>query len=386
MSHTNPFRPTNPADAHEQLATQAFAQRATRPAHAPVQAEEVSVHRASSATYRDLQKFIDVMHSPGRITGGEISAGTGNSVVVMAGTGMVRLADDNVSELRFVDWDDQTFEIPNDGNLRFFGYVYAPSNPLGAVTEMRTTFDWDKDTEIPLGSAVNISGTLFTFSNPYWMGDPITNIIQRFDALAPAQRDNSVGGLILGETGTRNITLSAGVIWSRLTDFAVAAVNTSVSGGVGSAYYNGTNWVFGLPTITQWPNTQYNDVASGLVTMNNNYYANLWFYVAIDSGTLFFLYGQAQHNQLADAVTEGPPSVVPTNLPTHALLIARLTFQKSAAAASQISQASDTVFQVTPVTNHNNLSGLQGGATGEYYHLTANYRRQIMRYVALRMF
>lgn len=337
----------------------------------PVPDDEVGVDHATVTTFSTLKDFLDTMHSPGRITGGQIIAGTGDSVTVLAGTGWVRSADDDISTALFVNWDDTAFVVPNDSSMRFFAFVYTPSAPGGAALVMASSESgFDKDTTIPLGSAVNINGILFTFSNPFWVGDPITNVIQRFDAISPAQRDSAVGGLILGETGTRNITLSAGRIWARLNDFTVDAVDTSGVGRMGSVYYNGTNFVYSTPTLTQWDNQNYNDITSGLVVMNNNYYANLWFYVAIDSGQLFWVYGQAQYNQSADALVEGPPSVLPTNLPTHALLIARLTFQKGGATAEQISQASSTVFQTTPITEHNNLSGLQGGSASERYHLT----------------
>lgn len=337
----------------------------------PVPDDEVGVDHATVTTFSTLKDFLDTMHSPGRITGGQIIAGTGDSVTVLAGTGWVRSVDDDTSTALFVDWDDTAFVVPNDSSMRFFAFVYTPSAPGGTALIMASSeSEFDKDTTIPLGSAVNINGILFTFSNPYWVGDPITNVIQRFDAISPAQRDSAVGGLILGETGARNITLSAGRIWARLNDFLVDAVDTSGSGRMGSIYYNGTNFVFAAPTLTQWDNQNYNDITSGLVVMNNNFYANLWFYVAIDSGQLFWVYGQAQHNQLADALVEGPPSVLPTNLPTHALLVARLTFQKGGATAEQISQASSTIFQTTPITEHNNLSGLQGGSASERYHLT----------------
>jgi len=55
-----------------------------------------------------------------------------------------------------------------------------------------------------------------------------------------------------------------------------------------------------------------------------------------------------------------------------------LIFQKSAATATKIESAWAQTFTASAVSNHNQLSGLQGGTTGEYYHLTAaDYARTV---------
>lgn len=325
------------------------------------------------STYNSLQQFVNTMHSPGIITGGGLTdLGSGN-IRIAAGTGMIRVADDDVSLLPFFDFAQTDFVVPADQLTRFFGVVYNSGSP---IVEMRTVFDWNKDTEIPLGSCVRFNSTTVILTNPYRTGDPITNIIQRFDAIGPAQRDNSIGGLAIGETGTRNVTVTAGRIWSRLTDHEVSAKNSSTDGMV-TGYFNGS--ALTLTTgVTQWDNLHYNNVGTGtLDVMDNNKYANLWFFIATEGDQYGFIYGTDQYNNLAAASVEGIPSFLTENFFAQTLILGRFIFQKSAATASSIESAFTRVFTTQPVTTHNDLSGLQGGTTNQYYHLTSTQHAPI---------
>ncbi len=366
MPHVPLTQTRDVADRDAQLAAQVFAPRNARLRHQPIADEEVSVNALPGATWRTQQDFNNVMLSPGLITGGTISDAGGGNVNVAAGTAILRIADDNVSNLVFVNFSAAVLAIPTGGVLYFVGLTYNSGAP---VLVLRSTENWDKDTEIAIGSAGNTLGTLFVFNNPFLVGDPITNIIQRFDSFAGANRDNTIGGLIIGETGTRNVTMTAGQVWSRLNDFPAAAIDTSVSGSILSAYYNGATWVY--TATTQWDNTNYNNIATGLVAMTASHYANLWFFLTFETNTIVFQYGQAQYTTAAAAAAEPVPSFRPVDAPKVSLLLGRFVFQKGDATATEINSAFNSAFETAVATNHNNLAGLQGGAANEYYHLTA---------------
>lgn len=328
-------------------------------------ASNLKIASLTGSTYTTVQDFVNTMHSPGVITGGEITDLGGGNVRIMAGTMMIRVADDDVSSLPFANFAQTDFAVPNDQLTRFFGVVYNAGSP---VVEMRTVYDWNKDTEIPLGSAVRLSTTITNVTpNKYRMGDPITNVIQRFDAQSPAIRDNSIGGLLIGETGVRNVTLTAGKIWSRLSDFDSAAKNSSVDTML-SVFFNGVNLTV-TSGVTQWDNMNIN-TGGALVVMGNNKWANLWFFISIDGTKYGYAYGTAEHNSLGAAASEGLPFYLTQNFFNQTLLLGRFVFQKGAATAGLIESAFTSVFNTSAVNNHNDLAGLQGGAVGEYFHLT----------------
>lgn len=333
------------------------------------------VDRIAGSTYSTVQDYINTMTSPGTIDGPPLciveSGIPATPIRVLAGKGMIRTADDDVSSLPFFDWSQTDFAQPADGLTRFYGVVYNAGTP---IVQQRTTFNWDKDTEIPLGSAVIFTGGIAVITpNSYKTGDADTNIIQRFDAQAPATRDNSIGGLILGETGTRNSTLTAGKIWSRLSDFDSLAKNSATTPML-SAFFNGTGLTV-ASGLTQWDNTRYNNVGAGtLVAMGANKYANLWFFISIDGTKWGFAYGTAEYNTLGAAANEGVPVYLNQNFFQQALLLGRLIFQQGAATASLIESAFQQIFSTTAINNHNDLSGLQDApdaVANEHYHLSS---------------
>lgn len=333
------------------------------------------VDRIAGSTYSTVQDYINTMTSPGTIDGPALciveSGIPATPIRVLAGKGMIRTADDDVSSLPFFDWAQTDFAQPADGLTRFYGVVYNAGTP---IVQQRTTFNWDKDTEIPLGSAVIFTGGIAVITpNAYKTGDADTNIIQRFDAQAPATRDNSIGGLILGETGTRNATLTAGKIWSRLSDFDSPAKNSATTPML-SAFFNGAGLTV-TSGLTQWDNTRYNNLGSGtLVAMGLNKYANLWFFISIDGTKWGFAYGTNEYNTLGAAANEGVPAYLNQNFFQQALLLGRLIFQQGAATASLIESAFAQIFSTTAINNHNDLNGIQdapNAVVNEHYHLSS---------------
>jgi hypothetical protein len=331
-------------------------------------ADTGEVAHLPGATYKTVQKTIDLMLSPGIITGGEVTELTSTSVRITAGTALVRIVDDNVSELRFLNFAQQDFSVPDVQVTHFYALDYNGGSPI--IVESTVTENWDRDTQIPLGSALRGNGLLNVTPNPYRVGDVITNLIQRLDAIGPVQRDNSIGGLSLGVAGTRNVTVSAGRLWSRVSDFTVTAKNSSVN-TMATVYFNGTNLTV-TSGITQWDNLNFNNLGTGsLQLMGNNKYANLWFFMSFDGTKYGFAYGTNEYNTLGDAANEGVPSYLTQNFFNQFILLGRFVFQKSAATPSIIESAFVTPFSSAAINTHNNLGGLQGGAPGEYYHLTA---------------
>lgn len=319
------------------------------------------------ATYNTVQKFVDVMSSPGIITGGEVTALDSDTVRINGGTAIVRVADDNVSELRLLDFASQDFNVTDIQTTHFYALDYNGGSPIIVEASVDA---WDRDTEIPLGSAFRLDGALNVTPNPYRVGDVITNLIQRLDAVSPVQRDNTVGGLALGVAGTRNVTVSAGRLWARVSDFLTPSKNSSVD-TMFSAFFNGVNLTV-TSGVTQWDNLQFNDMGTGsLVTMGNNKFANLWFFMSFDGTKYGFGYGTNEYNTLGEAATEGIPAYFTQNFFNQAVLLGRFVFQKSAATPDIIDTAFASTFTPSAINDHNDLGGLQGGTAGEFYHLTA---------------
>lgn len=327
-------------------------------------AADVPVEYLPGATYTNLQQFLDVMNSPGLVTGGTFSDGGGGNLNVAAGTVAIRDVNDDISTLYMADFPAAVLAIPNDSTTRFIG---VERNGTAPQVILKTSDTWDMDTEFPLGTVANLGGTLFPFYNPFKVGDPITNIIQRFDAQATIIR-SSAGGLILGNTGTRQATLTAGTAWARLNDYPISAKNSGTQTliGIRPNPASPPPLLFDLG-LTQWPNTQYLS-GTTLTTMTNNRWANLWFFVNIATNAWGFAYGTAEYNNAAQAAQEGIPAYLTANFLASNLLLGRFIFEKNNDTPI-IESAFTRVFSTQAVSDHNQLSNLQGGTTNEYYHL-----------------
>lgn len=317
-------------------------------------ASGVSSDRITGSTYSTVQHMQDIFHSTGHTTGGSITDGGGGNVDISAGSGLIRATDDATDSLLWCDWSASTGNaIPSD-TTRYIGIEYNAGTPQVVI---KTSYSWDLNTDFPLGNVINDSGTLHIENAPHGVGDHAGLMIRRLFETMPVRRDDRTGGLILGETGTRNITVTAGALWERLQRFSITAIDTSAAGTFDLFYRDGVGGWTEVASQTQWPNTQYDDGTGSLATMGNNRYANLWFYLEID-GSLMCLYGQGEHTAEASAEAESPPSTTPNRVSVQGRIIGRLIFQKSGSSAVAIESSFATFFAGSVVSDHGNLAGL----------------------------
>lgn len=323
---------------------------------------DVVLARIGDSTFSSVQHLQDIFHSSGWVSGGTINdAGSGN-ITVDAGTGLIRATDSRTAEIAYFDWP-ALGSTAISGARKFVGVEYNGGDPQVVV---RSAYDWDFQTDFPLGTVYNEGGTLHINRANQAVGDHASFMIQRLWDTMPLSRGERTGGLMLGETGMRNPTLSEGVLWERLAPYAIAAIDTSGADTFDTYYRDALGaWVVSAGE-TQWPNTQYDDGSGTLVTMTNNRFANLWFYVELD-GDLVMLYGQGEYTQASSAQEEGPPTSIPPRLEVHGRLVGRLTFQKSAGAATAIASAFAQVFAAASITDHGDLAGLTDDDHPQYY-------------------
>jgi hypothetical protein len=82
------------------------------------------------------------------------------------------------------------------------------------------------------------------------------------------------------------------------------------------------------------------------------------------------LFGRGDYT-LDEAQDVNAPSDLPGPVAAGSRLIGKIVIEKSAASFTSVASAFDTSFDYVSPTTHNNLVGLQGGTSAEYYHLTS---------------
>jgi len=325
--------------------------------------------RVAGSTYSTIQHAQDIFHSAGHTSGGTITQ-NGTDFDVAAGTGLIRATDSDVAQLLWFDWSAANTNAIPDGAERYVGVEYNAGSPQVVV---KTSYSWDLNTEFPLGKVMREGSDLWIENAPHKVGDHAGLMISRLYETMPLKRDERTGGLILGETGTRNITISAGAIWDRLNRFALAAIDTSATGTFDRYYRDGVGGFTKQSAQTTWDNTQYDDGSGTLATMTNNRWSVQYFYVTVNDN-LLSMYGQAEYVSEAAAEADTPPSPLPNRM-DEAVLIGRIIFQKSASSAQSVETVFSTTFSGSIVTDHGLLGGL--GDDDHTQYVLADGSRQI---------
>lgn len=315
----------------------------------------------AGSTFSTIQDTVDTLQSSGCITGGVLANPGGANITVTSGTGFIRATDSETAELSFFDWPALgSTAIPTD-TTRFIGVEFNAGSPQVTI---RTSDDFDNRTDFILGIAVNEADVLFISNSVHRVGDHVNSMLQRSHEALGIQRDNVGGGIILSELGTRNLAVSAGALWDRLSRTTVAALDTSVADTFDRYFRDGVGGFTKQTAETQWDNTQFDDGTGTLDTLANNRFANQWFYIQLD-GSFMSMYGTAEHANAADAEAEKPPSDVPDRINNLGLLIGRIIFQESAATGT-IESAFITSFTGAIVTDHGSLGGLSDDDHPQY--------------------
>lgn len=297
-------------------------------------------------------------HSVGIISGGEIKqSGPPTSLLVDGGTCYLRESDSDDAELKFYNFTGQLIHSIPLGEARYY-YVKRTGPGVAAVYREVSERLANNHTEFYLGSAVNDSGTLHILNSPWRALDINSYVNERFYETKPFERADRIGGITIGETGTRNVTLSSGELYDILSEYTINSIDTSVSGTFDS-YIGATQHA---SAQTQWDNQNYNN--GGVLTpLTTNWYANLWWFVETDNH-LVMVYGTAQYATSTGAEAEGIPAILPLRLQTHGRIVGRFIFRKGAATATLIESAFSADFRGTTANNHANLSNLTYNVAG----------------------
>jgi hypothetical protein len=253
----------------------------------------------------------------------------------------------------------------------------VPSNQLSYVIvelESDGTAVFDVITDVSLINESNVL-PIYTMYNDTeeihvldWdsLGDGLANKLNK--RFVKTQRFARESGFALSEFGTRNLQLTAGVLWNGAVEHDLEAVDSTSSDSKMLLYYHSSGtWV--RTAITQYNNTQYDD-GTNLQTLSNNKYTVNWVYRTVDivHKELLIVLSDAEYNTFADAENSQPPAT-PDIIPGTAVLVGRVIVEKNASSGT-VESAFDKEFIAGAVTSHNDLSELQGGQPSEYYHAT----------------
>jgi len=176
-------------------------------------------------------------------------------------------------------------------------------------------------------------------------------------------------GFSLGLSGvTGVVTLTSGVAWNGTNRQSLVAVN-SQDDIFFKSFHSGGTWVY-TTTGDTINNTYYDDGTDIVSGTTSKYLVNWYFRGQEVNDHLYEVYGTDEYDSVAEAQLSIEPSL-PELITSHAFLTGRIIVQVGAT-TGLVESAFVQVFQSTQVTQHNDLTSIQGGTAGQYYHLTAS--------------
>jgi hypothetical protein len=176
-------------------------------------------------------------------------------------------------------------------------------------------------------------------------------------------------GFSLGLSGSTGVvTLTAGVSWNGTFRQFLAHVN-SQDDVFFQNFHVGGNWVYEV-TADTLNNLFYDDGTDPVLATPGKFLVN-WYYRGQEiNDHLYEVWGNNEYNTLSEAQLSTEP-ILPELITSHAFLVGRIIVEVASTTGS-VESSFVKVFQGSQVQSHNDLTGIQGGGPGEYFHLDFN--------------
>ncbi len=326
-----------------------------------VSSDNVEIASLGLTPERTVQEFLDNKLSSGFCSGGAFTSNGNGTVSVALGCGAIRATNVLGAEILAFDWAANTSVSLTDNTTN---YIYVDYNSGSPIVASATSQPTDYRTKVLLGKIYREGSTLHLFKAGMKVSEVANNLIARL--VQQGGEAARTSGSVTSETGTRNVKVTAGVVWGGLTRNTTPELDTNVTGTFKYFYYNGSGWQ--ESDATQINNLQYNDTSSGLTGLSSNQYGIHWVYVGSD-GCVHVIYGNDSFT-LADAEAEQPPTLLPNIVSEFTFLSAKIIVKVNATNFTEVQSAFDISFSSGASALHNELGGLDGGTADEYYHLT----------------
>ncbi len=339
-------------------------------------ASHISLASTNTASNLDLQSYLNMLVANGRAFGGETVQTASGTIQVTAGEGLLASDPSNpIGTVYYTSWATSSgISVPFNEWLDV--YVHYDSGIGSAYIYTTTTEITDDWTYFNLAKVFNEGdGSLHIHDERSIETRPINRIV---DFLESGVGQIVTDGCEVSDVGTRNIAVSQCTNWYAGYERTIPGFDTSAADTFDVYYRNGSGGFIHSQGYQQWDNLKYDDNSGTLQPLGGDEYGVFWVYIH-EHSTLSLIYGQDVYNDLANAQAARPPLALPDDFldQEHAFLIGAIIFMQGQDTPEMIRDLRPILVDRnggsggSGIVNHNDLSGLQGGTTDEYYHLTA---------------
>lgn len=330
--------------------------------------ELLNLTTIGNVTVETAREMINYVESAGIFSGCDVTDAGGGNVNVAGGEAFLRVGPTVDDEIIVAEIAPLAAIVPVDNDITYIYASYNAGVPIILSSVNANDFNgYDKC----LIALVSREGTNVTILEA--QEKPVDNSNRINQMLIDTYGLNHVeGGSILGESGTRNVTLTAGSFYRGLKKYAHPSVDTSGADDFDYFYSDGASGFTAVLDQTQIDNVNYDDGTGVLAALTAGNYSVHWVYQKIGSNVskLHILYGSGDHVTIADARAEQVPLAVPSILEEIGVLVGKIIILKNDNTFTSIETAFGASFIASSPSNHENLTNLLGGAVGDHYHLT----------------
>lgn len=318
-----------------------------------------------------LQLLADHVWSAGVMDGCDLTDNGNGTFSLSAGEAVIRATASGHTTLYRVTLASQLNIALTDDSTNYVYLDYNSGAPQFAVSTSITSFNcMDKC----IAYVVHRDGNLL-----HWVEAREQNVDSnrktRQFLLRQSRFHHDSGGSTLG-SNLLALTLTAGAFNFMLQSIPHDAFDTSVAGTANANVF--TLWTLAGAIWTETPDakvintTLYNNTTTGTVTLGNNKFGASWVYLVNNAPSeLHVVMGQAEYPNIESTRVATPPTSVPTLISGLGSLVGFVVYEKGVTAFDNVYSAFTQFFSPGLATTHNGLSGLQGGALNEYFHLTS---------------
>ena len=316
----------------------------------------------------DLNTALDHAWSAGAVAGFALTDNGNGTVSIAAGEAMLRTSAADDGELVSVSVSAAAGLALTDHATNYVCVDYNVGTPQIIVTQTLAGFNC---MDICLLHTVVREGNTLRYVDATQQNVDANRKHRRMLLETEGLRRMRGGSVLSGVAAARTIRVSAGGFYYGLAQVLHDAFDTSGASTFTTVYANGSGgWTY-TPAQTQIDNTKYDDGSGTLANLTGTRYGVHWVYLALGTPCeLVVQYGTGNYsgmNGALEAVVPTPPPL----LQSLGVLLGRIIIRHNATELAAVDTAFDTTFTFTRLSDHEELSGLQGGDAGEHYHLTA---------------
>lgn len=316
--------------------------------------EKVKVAVLGSATVDTLKEWLayqETVNLAGDPYSDFIITASGSTAInISAGKLFIKTSNSYSGDIVAYDYPGESaVALPYANAVNWVYMDYNGGSPQVAVTD--NLMSLNLNTQVVIGRVYRYGSELRIFN----VGQRFSNYRTRdcfkdFEVYGPQR----ASGLLLGESGTRNVTMSAGVFYCAHNRESLSALDTSGTDHF-DVWNSSASTTPDASAVSQIDNQQYWN-GGALADLGNNNYGVRFMYVDFD-GHLHMQYGTSNANTVAEAGEETIPTP-PAYLRDFAVYIGRIIIQEDGTSFSLITNPFEMSEEGAGVTSHDELNGV----------------------------